>query len=488
LLALAGLVLATLPGLPRVDLAPDVFLVVFLPPLLFGAGWRISWGEFVRQLRPIVVLALGLVLFTTVGIGVIAHALDPTLPLAASIVLGAIISPTDPLAASAVARQVLLPRQLITILEGESLANDATGLAVYRVALLAATTGSISVFGGAYTFLVIAVGGIATGLIVAALSVLLQRQVEEPAVLFVIQLLTGYAAYLPAEHVGFSGIFAAAAAGVYCGYHWSYGLEAGGRVRVVAVWETLDFLLNAVLFLLLGLQLPVVLAESGQQSMARLVLTGLAISLAAILLRIGWVFAGELIASRSSPATERPSRGVTALLGWAGMRGVLSLATALAVPHVLASGEPFPGRARILFYAFSVIIVTLVLQGLPLPLVIRWLRVPRDTPHHETERMVRLELARTASRHLDDLEEEGDELTRDLVTEYRSSYSNLVRRLQAESAESAAGRTQEAVLRIRLALARVQRRKLLELYRRHRVDDVVFRRIEKELDVEEQAD
>ena len=266
LLALGGLVLALIPGLPRSTLDPEVVLLVFLPPLLFGAGWRISWNEFVQSLRPIAILAVGLVLFTTVGVGLAAHALDRTLPLGAALVLGAIVSPTDPLAASAVARQVRLPRRIITILEGESLANDATGLVVYRIAVAALLSGSFGILGGAFLFLVMASGGIAIGLVVGSVSVLLQRRAADPPIAFALQLLTGYAAYLPAEPLGFSGVFAAATAGLLCGYFWSRALGARSRLQAVAVWDTLDFLANAGLFLMLGMQLPVVLAQAGSTS------------------------------------------------------------------------------------------------------------------------------------------------------------------------------------------------------------------------------
>src|SRR5262249_1612243 len=189
LLALGGLVMAIVPGVPRMELPPDVVLLVFLPPLLFGAGWRIPWREFVEQARPIGVLAIGLVLFTTVGIGLAAHALDPSLPLGAAFVLGAIVSPTDPLAASVIARQVGLPRQIITILEGESLANDATGLVVYRIAVGAMAAGGIGLFRGVGTFVLLTVGGVATGLVIGFISVQLQRLLEDPPIEFAVQLL-----------------------------------------------------------------------------------------------------------------------------------------------------------------------------------------------------------------------------------------------------------------------------------------------------------
>jgi CPA1 family monovalent cation:H+ antiporter len=483
LLALGGLVMALIPGLPRLELDPDVVLLVFLPPLLFGAGWRISWSEFVRNLRPIAILAVGLVLFTTVGIGLTAHALDAALPLGAALVLGAIVSPTDPLAASAVARHVRLPHSIITVLEGESLANDATGLVVYRIAVGVMLGGSFGLFYGSFMFLVMAAGGIAIGCLLGLLSAALQRLVEDPPVVFALQLLTGYAAYLPAERIGVSGVFAAASAGLVCGHYWSYSLDARSRLQAVAVWDTLDFLLNAILFLLLGLQLPVVLAEAPEH-LGRLLLTGLAISVLAVLLRMGWMFAGALITRLRSGQTRAEARpGVVALLGWSGMRGVLSLATALAVPHTVASGAPFPGRATILFYAFCIIVVTLVVQGLPMPLVIRWLKIPRDEERPEQDRLARTRLAEAARDRLDQLMADGDDLTRELGAEMRARHQRLIDHVDA----SHAGRVAAELTRLRRELARAQRVALLDLYTRRLIDDKAFRRIERELDLEEMS-
>jgi Na+/H+ antiporter len=484
LLALGGLMMALIPGLPRSPLDPDIVLLVFLPPLLFGAGWRISWNEFVQNLRPIAILAVGLVLFTTVGVALAAHALDRALPLGAALVLGAIVSPTDPLAASAVSRQVQLPRRIITILEGESLANDATGLVVYRLAVAAMLSGSIGVVGGAYLFLVMATGGIAIGIVVGFISVQLQRVVADPPIEFALQLLTGYAAYLPAERIGVSGVFAAATAGLVCGHFWSRALGARSRLKAVAVWDTLDFLVNAALFLLLGLQLPIVLAQASHHNLVRLMVTGIGVSLLAVALRMGWMFAGALVARlRASEArAQLPQANVIALLGWSGMRGVLSLATALAVPQTLASGAPFPGRATILFYAFCVIVATLVLQGLSLPAVIRWLRIPRDEPRVEEHRLARIRTARAARDRLEQLIADGDELTRELGADLRARTDRLLEHLESRDA----GRVSAELARLRVELARAERRALLDLHARKLIDDETFRHLERELDLEEQ--
>jgi monovalent cation/hydrogen antiporter len=482
LLALGGLVMALIPGLPRVQLPPDVVLLVFLPPLLFSAGWRISPRDLAENARPIALLAVGLVLFTTLGVGLSAHFLDAALPLGAALVLGAIVSPTDPLAASAVARQVHLPRRIVTLLEGESLANDATGLVVFRIAVAAAATGGFSVWSGLSTFVLMAVGGVAAGIAVGFLSVQLQRAVDDPPIQFALQLLSGYAAYLPAERIGCSGVFAAATAGLWCGHSWSYALGARSRLQAQAVWDTLDLLLNAVLFLLLGLQLHMVLSETESHDLWRLILNGLGVALLAIALRMGWMFAGALL------SRPRPPANAIALIGWSGMRGVLSLATALAVPRFTNDGTPFPGRAAIHFYAFSVIVVTLVAQGLPLPWVIRWLRIPRDAPSHDDERLARARTAQAARDRLDQIlaQAGSDELLRRLASDLRARYQGLLAHLDAEETGGTAGRTHSELARLKKELAQVQRRALVDLQVRGLIDDHTFRRLEREIDLEEQ--
>jgi len=483
LLALGGLLMAFIPRLPRVQLNPDVVLLMFLPPLLFSAGWRIPWREFVAVLQPVAVLAIGLVLFTTFGVGLAAYALDPSLTLGAALVLGAIVSPTDPLAASTIIRQVRLPQRIVSILEGESLANDATGLVVYRIAVGAVMVGSFGVIRGAHTFAVVAVGGIAAGLIVGFLSVQLQKLVDDPSIEFALQLLTGYAAYLPAERLGFSGVFAAASSGMVCGHYWSYALRARSRLQAVAVWDTLDFLVNAVLFLLLGLQLPVVLSEAGGHDFRRLLLNGLGISLLAIALRMGWMFAGALIPRRGRPVA---SQRVIALLGWSGMRGVLSLATAIALPHTTPSGAPFPGRATILFYAFCVIVVTLIVQGLSLPYVIRWLRIPREEPRLDEERLARIRTARAARDRLEQLLSDGDELTRTVGVELRVQYQRLLEHYEKGTAPQSADRSRIELGRIRAEIGQAQRLTLVDLHSRGLINNDTFRRLERELDLLEE--
>jgi CPA1 family monovalent cation:H+ antiporter len=383
-----------------------------------------------------------------------------------------------------VSRQVELPRRIINVLEGEGLANDATGLVVYRLAVAAMLTGSVGLFSGVYLFMVMAAGGVAIGVAVGFVSVQLQRLVADPPIEFALQLLTGYAAYLPAERVGVSGVFAAATAGLLCGHAWSRALGARSRLQAVAVWDTLDFLVNAVLFLLLGLQLPLVLAEVGGRGLPRLVANGIGVSLLAVALRMGWVFAGVLVARLrgAEPRGQRTPANVIALVGWSGMRGVLSLATALAVPHTIASGAPFPGRATILFYAFCVIVVTLVLQGLSLPAVIKWLRIPRDEPRPEEHRLARIRTARAARDRLDALIADGDELTRQLGSDLRARAERLLEHLESRDV----GRVAAELARLRGEVARAERQALLDLHAKRLIDDHTFRQLQRELDLEEQ--
>jgi len=483
-LALGGLLLALVPGLPRFDLRPDVVLLVFLPPLLFSAGWRISWRDLLNNARPIALLAVGLVLFTTVGVGYAASFLHPGLPLVAAFILGALVSPTDALAASTVARKAALPRRLISIIEGESVANDATGLVVYRIAVAAFITGSFSLSGAAGTFVLASAGGAAIGLVVGWLSSLLQETVDDPPVEIVIQLVTGYAAYLPSEAFGFSGVFAAATAGIVCGHRSFRVMTSSTRLQASAFWDTLDFLANAFLFLILGFQWRVVLADAKPNNLSRLILEGTLVALTAIVLRMVWVFAATIIPRMLMPGLARrdpmPRPGVIVLLGWSGMRGVLSLVAAFALPSGLS------GRATIIFFAFCVIVMTLILQGLTLPLMIRLLGVSGDGPAGDEERVARRATASAARERLAELaagRHEGERKEAALTLLER--YGRYMRHLEDDDREQVDARRREFRL-LRRELVALQRNVLIDLHSRGQIGYDTVLRLERELDFEEQ--
>jgi CPA1 family monovalent cation:H+ antiporter len=388
LLVAGGLLLGLQPWTPAVALDPQLVFLLFLPPLLYAGAFRTEWPAFRAQLRSITMLAVGLVLFTTAVVAVVAH-YWVGLPWASAVVLGAVVSPPDAVAAMAVTQRVRVPRVIVTVLEGESLVNDASALVILRVAVGAVVAGTFSAADAGVQFVVVAVGGIAIGLAggwvaVELLTRLSRRGLVDAKLTITITLLVPYAVYLPAEHLHVSGVLAAVASGFWVGNRcervFTPELYAEGR----AVWEWVEFLLNSLIFILIGLEIRDVLdgLSSGHGPEA-LAVYALGISAAVILARLVWIYPGaylprwinRTVFGAADPAP--PWRWVT-VVGWTGMRGVVSLAAALALPLHTADGKPFPGRDLILFLAFGVIFATLVGQGLTLPLVIRALGMAGD--------------------------------------------------------------------------------------------------------------
>ena len=365
LLVLGGLVIGFLPGMPDVELPPELVLVVFLPPLLYWAGFFSSPRDLRADARAISLSAVGLVLATTVAVAVVAHAVVDGMSWPAAFALGAIVSPTDPLAASAIGRRLGVPRRIITLLEGESLVNDATALVAYRIAVAAAVSGGFVVWEAGLRFVVTAVGGVAVGLLAGWLVAELRRRLDDPVVEIVVSLFTGYAAYLPAELLGVSGVLAAVTAGLYVGWRAPELASPSTRLLGFSFWEVLVYLANAVLFILVGLQLQPILDDLDGTAVAVLVAQGVLVSAVVIGARLGWVFSVpyliRAIDRRPSQVMRRAGARERLVVGWSGMRGAVSLAAALALPL------DFPLRNLILFLTFAVILATLVVQGLTLP-------------------------------------------------------------------------------------------------------------------------
>src|SRR6267154_3568893 len=359
LFVIGGLLLGLIPKLPKVRLDPELVFLFFLPPLLFPAALFTSWRDFRVNLRPISLLAIGLVLFTTVAVALLAHYFME-LPLAAGFVLGAIISPPDAIAATAIADRLKVPRRIVTILEGESLVNDATALVAYRFAVVAVVTGSFSLAHAGGQFFIVGIGGILIGLAVGWLAEQFHKRVDDAPIEITVSLLTPFVAYLAAERLGVSGVLAVVAAGLYLGWRMPELLTFKTRLQGGPVWEMVEFLLNGFVFILIGLQLPAVLgALSGNSSpIHRLVWYALLISLTVILIRIIWVFPAtylpRLIFKKMCKHDPYPNWRHVTIVSWTGMRGVVSLAAALALP------DNFPVRDLILFLTFMVILATLV--------------------------------------------------------------------------------------------------------------------------------
>ncbi len=491
-LVLGGLALSLIPGLPKVEMQPDYVFLLVLPPLLYAQAWFTSWKDFYDNLRAISLLAVGLVLFTTTSVAYVAHALVPDLPLAAAFVLGAIVSPPDAVAASAIAQRLRLPKRLVTILEGESLVNDATGLVAYKFALAALATGSFSLGKASAGFVLVAAGGVLVGLVVGWLFTWLLCWIRDDLIDIVLSLIVPYVAYLGGERLHVSGVLATVSAGIWLGARSPELLSASTRLTATAFWNTLVFLLNGVVFMLIGLQLPAVVRGLQERPSGELLTAAGVIALVVIITRILWVFPGAYLprwlSARIRQREARPPLSNVAVLGWCGMRGVVSLAAALAIPRFLADGKDFPQRDLTLFFTFVVILVTLVGQGLTLPWLIRKLRVGSGDTEEALEREARRTAARAALARIEEFSA-GERLTAEAVDGVTAVYHERLHYLSDELAEALgwSPSRQRSVegRRIRREALDAERTHLIALHRQHRLSKDLLHKLERELDLEE---
>src|SRR5260221_10795720 len=379
LLVLAGIGVGLIPGLPAVSLNPDVVFLIFLPPVLYAAAWTTSLPDFVKASRAISLLAIGCVLFTTSVVAVVAHYFIPGFGWAESFVLGAIISPPDAVAAAAATQGLGIPRRVTTILEGESLVNDATGLIAYRYGIAAAASGTFIFWLAGINFLYVAVVGIVVGLVLGQLfkwihMITPDRPVNDTTLTFI----APYVAYLLAEQIHVSGVLSVVSCGLFLSWNSSRIFNHQSRLSAWAVWETVIFILNGLIFILIGLQLPVILKHIQDHSFFTLLFYGTIVSVATIVLRLIWVYPGTYLprwfSKRIRQREPRPDLRAVTVVAWSGMRGVVSLAAALALP-LTVNGHPFPHRDLIIFLTFSVIFATLVIQGISLPHLVKWLGI-----------------------------------------------------------------------------------------------------------------
>lgn len=491
LLVLGGLAIGFLPGLPELRIDPDVILVGLLPPLLYGSAFFTSVTDLRANTRAIGLLSVGLVLMTTFVVALVAHAIIDGLTWPAAFVLGAVVSPTDPLAATAIARRLGVPRPIVAVIEGESLVNDGTALVAYRFAVVAVVSGTFSLGGAVAEFFVGVVGGVAIGLAVGWLVRQVRRRLDDPPAEITVSIFTGYLAYLPAEAAGVSAVLAAVTVGLYMGWYTPELTTAEMRLRGQAVWELLLFVLNATLFVFIGVQLPAIVDDLSGVSAGQLAGYALAVSATVVALRFLWVFPvtylPRVLSRRLRARDPSPPWQWTALIAWTGMRGAVSLAAALAIPLSIDGGEPFPQRALIVFLAFTVIITTLVLQGLSLPLVIRVLGLEDESAAlEEQEAAARIAAADAALARLDELATEGGvrESTADRM---RGTYEFRKRRFAERLDEEADGSLEERSLayqRLRSELLAAERDTLHAMRRQGDISDEVMQRIERDLDLE----
>lgn len=491
LLVLGGLVLALVPQVPQVQLNPDLVLLLFLPPLLFAAAYEMSWRELSRHKRAISQLAIGLVLVTVLAVGFTIHALLPGLPWAVAFVLGAILSPTDAVAASAIARHLGLPRSIVAIIEGESLVNDASALVAYRFAVAAVCTGAFHLGWATLTFAWIAVAGVLVGLLGGWLIVQVSKRIRDPFIVILFSLVGPYLVWLPAETLQISGVLAAVTAGLYVGYHAPTALRAEARLSANAVWQTWVLVLNGLAFILLGLQLRIVLAGLTEGRLVSVVLVGLLISLVVMGVRLIFVFPSAYLPRKLIPAIGRadpmPPPSALFVIGWSGMRGVVSLATALALPLTTGDGVPFPYRGQIILVAFVVVLVTLVVEGLTLGPLIRRLGLNGDGGESEREEQAaRLAAVRAGQARVRALLAEPW-LPKARAEALEMSLDERRVRLEAKVAQGpdAEKGTGAGYRRLMRELIEAQRAELVRLRNEGAIGDEVLHRILMQLDMEE---
>lgn len=490
-LVLGGLAIGFVPGLPEVELAPEVVFLVFLPPLLQSAAFYASPRDLRAHMRPIGTLAIGLVLATVVAVAVAAHEVIG-LPWEAAFVLGAVVGPTDPVAAEAVFNRLGAPNRVATIVGGESLVNDGSALVIYKIAVAAVATGTFSLLEAGIDFVVQIAGGTALGLLLGRVLVPAASRAGDRALNVTVGLLAPYVAYILGEELNVSGVLAVVALGLYFGWHSATLFSATARQQSYAFWEVLVFLLNSLLFILIGLQFPRIIEGLERYSTAELVGYAALISGVVIGLRLVWQ---AVVPHGNEPLNRLLGRSYTrapwrerALIGWSGMRGGVSLAAALALP-LEAGGAPFPGRDLILFLAFAVIFSTLILQGLTLPALIRAFRFEgEDERARRAEYEARLRAARVALETLDRIcsEERVPARAQERMRElYESRIERWSARLEDVDGDGGHDERSAAFREWRRELLAAERQTVIDLRNRGEITPEILRRIERDLDLEE---
>jgi monovalent cation/hydrogen antiporter len=490
LLVVAGIGMALIPGLPKVELAPEVVLLVILPPLIYSAGVAMSWREFKFNLRPIALLAFGCVVFTTCAVAAAAHYLLK-FDWAVGFLLGAIISPTDVVAPLAIARQLGLPRRIMVVLEGEGLANDATALVLYRFAVVAVSTGTFSFGEATGMFVLIVVGEIFYGLGVGWLSLRLRQWAHEPRVEITLSLMTPFLAFWVPSYLGGSGVLATVACGLYVSWNGPRLIPSATRLQGIFFWDLVVYLIEGLVFLITGLQTRTLIEQTHAFSIHDLLVATTLTTLIAIVARFIWVFPATYVPRWLNPRLAKrdpspPWQGPF-FLAFTGIRGVDSLAVALAIPYTIASGGPFPHRDLILFVTFGVIIVTLIGQGMMLPAVLRWLGLTRlGKQEHKTEIKHEIRARQAAlkavKKRLEKLIKKCG-LPPDAIAHLRTRNKSRLQVLPENLTEGLDHMRQTA--RIKAALIEAERDFIYQLLRDGKITDEARRRIEYELDLEE---
>ena len=492
LLVVMGLTLGFVPALPSFALNPEVVFLLFLPPILYDAASHTSWHDFRAEIRPISTLAILLVFFTSVSVAVASHYFIPGFTWPMAFVLGAIVSPPDAVAASGIIKGLGLNKRVITILQGESLVNDASALIAYRFAIAAMTTGSFMLWRAGLEFFILVIGGILIGAMIAYVFIQIHKRILDSSIISTsFTILTPFISYLIAEHLNTSGVLSVVSTGLIISWRAPEIFTYHTRIRNRAVWDTAIFLLNGFIFILIGLQLPAILSDLGGYTMIELIVYGLIVSTVTILVRILWVFgvAYSALGKNSKPNDKDPygdNWKNVLIVAWTGTRGVVSLATALALPLTLADGQVFPQRSLVLFLSFVVILMTLVVQGLSLPILIKVLGVLPHPEQQNEERELRLVVANSVLNFIDkDLQLTiTDHIRNEIRRPYVDTIATLGKELIDHQDQLVKDKTATAApsLLASRAVHQFQRQLLLEFHKDGTFAQSAIRRLEQELD------
>jgi CPA1 family monovalent cation:H+ antiporter len=489
-MVIGGLILGFVPGIPAISLNPDVIFLVVLPSLLYSSAWTTSWREFRYNIISILFLAFGLVVFTVLGVALLAPKVLTGFDWRLGLALGAVVAPTDAIAATSIGRRVGLPERIVDVLEGESLINDASGLLALQFATAIVVERRIpTATEGALTFLWLVAGGIGLGLLIAWIIHQIEKRIDDGPIEIVLSILAPYAVYLAADALHASGVLAVVACGLFLSRRSASFFSPAVRLQTWSVWQALTFILNGVVFVLIGLQLPGIRLSIREYSLPALLRDGLVFSVLLILLRIIWVFPGAGLAyffrTRLAHQKEkRPQARQIFVVGWTGMRGVVSLAAAIALP-AMSDKAPFPQRDLIVFLTFCVIVVTLIFQGLTLPPLIRALGLVGAPGHDAEEREARRLVLNAAVTYLQNAKkndnEESAELYEDLVGHYRERLASL----QPGAENHPAKENRNRHIELSLKALRIERQTAIRLRDSGQISDGLLRRIERELDLGE---
>lgn len=489
LLVIAGIGIGLIPGLPGISLDPEIVFLIFLPPILYAAAWNTSWTDFKAARRPITLLAIGCVIFTTCAVAWVAQMLIPELGWTEAFVLGAIISPPDAVAATSATKGLGLPKRVVTILEGESLVNDATGLIAYRYAVAAVVSGAFHFWDAGLEFVLVAAGGIALGFVMGySFKWMHKITPDNPTTDTTMTFLAPFITYLIAEGLEISGVLAVVVAGLYMSRYSSTVFSQQTRLQATGTWNTAIFMLNGIIFILIGLQLPEVVENIEDSSVGTLIRYGAIVSAAVILGRIIWVYPGtfipRLLSKKIRESEPRPSLRMVTIIAWAGMRGVVSLAAALALPLTLDGTIAFPNRNLIIFLTVCVIFSTLVLQGLTLRPLISWMDIKPDDGERRAEEEARLRLATSIIEFIE--ENYSLALSEDVLNRVKTKYEIRIQRMRKEGARNDLDDQKiDEFQQIQQELLDKERSLILELRDKANISDETMRRIEYELDLEE---